>query len=65
VIDFNNSVEIQLTGEVPPHEILKAAVERLKVSRFEVMAPSLYDIFIEQAKVDRAELHAEKGGHHA
>ena len=65
VIDFNTSVEIQLTGEVLPYEILKAAVERLKVSRFEVMAPSLYDIFIEQAKVDRAELHAEKGGHHA
>jgi ABC-2 type transport system ATP-binding protein len=65
VLEFNNYVELQLTGGVPPHEILKTAVERLKVSRFEVMSPSLYDIFIEQAKIDPAELEHLKGGHHA
>jgi len=64
VIDFNNYVEIQLTGESLPRTA-ESAVERLQVSRFEVMAPSLYDIFIEQAKIDRTELHAEKGEHHA
>jgi ABC-2 type transport system ATP-binding protein len=63
--EFNTYVEIQLTGDVPPHEILRTAAEQLKVSRFEVMAPSLYDIFIEQAKVDPAELDAAKGDHHA
>jgi ABC-2 type transport system ATP-binding protein len=65
VLEFNTYVELQLTGEVPPHQILKAAVERLQVNRFEVMAPSLYDIFIEEAKVDPAELQTGKGGPHA
>jgi ABC-2 type transport system ATP-binding protein len=63
--EFNNYAEIRLATDARPSAILKAAVERLDVSRFEVMAPSLYDIFIEQARVDPGELEATKGGHHA
>ncbi|RKX23935.1 MAG: ABC transporter [Candidatus Zixiibacteriota bacterium] len=62
--EFNNYVEIHLEANAKPHEILKAAVDKLTVSRFEVMEPSLYDIFIDTAKVDPAELHAEEGGSH-
>ena len=62
VIEFNNFVEIQMTGDAQPHDILRRVVDQVKVSRFEVMAPSLYDIFIEEAKVDPSELQNQEGG---
>jgi len=62
--EFNNYVEIRLTADASPTTILKAAVERLSVYRFEVMQPSLYDIFIDTAKVSPVESQREEGGHH-
>ena len=62
--EFNNYVEVRLADDARPDTILKAAVERLRVHRFEVMEPSLYDIFIDIAKVDPDELLAGEGGSH-
>ena len=62
--EFNNYAEIRLAPDARPSAILKAAVERLDVSRFEVMEPSLYDIFIDTAKVSPKESQREEGGRH-
>jgi len=62
--EFNNYVEVQLSAEVQPHEILKAVVNKVTVRRFEVMEPSLYDIFIDMAKVDPSELNLGAGETH-
>lgn len=62
--EFNNYVELRLADDIRPDTILKAAVERLTVYRFEVMEPSLYDIFIDTAKVPPEELQAGKEGSH-
>ena len=62
--EFNNYVEVRLEDGTKPDSILKAAVDKLTISRFEVMEPSLYDIFIDTAKIDPANLHAEAGGDH-
>jgi len=62
--EFNNYVELRLTADVQPHEILRAVVNKVTVRRFEVMEPSLYDIFIDMAKVDPTELHENAGESH-
>ncbi|MEW5795442.1 MAG: ATP-binding cassette domain-containing protein [Candidatus Zixiibacteriota bacterium] len=64
VIEFNNYVEVRLSAKTQAHDILQAVVGRIKVSRFEVVAPSLYDIFIDQVKVDSSELASQPGGQH-
>jgi ABC-2 type transport system ATP-binding protein len=46
--DFGNYVEIRMTDGADPQQILRAAVERLRVSRFEIVEPSLHDIFVER-----------------
>ena len=63
--EFNNYVEVQLEDGTQPDSILKAAVDKLTISRFEVMEPSLYEIFIDTAKIDPSAINAEEGGHHA
>lgn len=62
--EFNNYVEVHLEDNAKPDIILKAAVEKLTVNRFEIMEPSLYDIFIDTAKIDPADLQTEAGGDH-
>ena len=54
--EFNNYVEITMADDARPSEILKALVEKVSVTRFEVIEPSLYDIFIDMADVDPATL---------
>ncbi len=61
VTEFNNYLEIALADGADPEIILKALVEKVKVRRFELMEPSLYNIFIDMAKVDPATLN-QKGG---
>jgi ABC-2 type transport system ATP-binding protein len=43
-----NSAELTLTESADPQNILTAAVSRLRIRKFEVAAPSLEEIFIEQ-----------------
>ncbi len=46
--DSGRYAELRLSAGANPQEILKAAGERLKITRFEVVEPSLHDIFIER-----------------
>ena len=52
-----NSAELSLTEGADAQQILQASVPRLRIRRFEVMAPSLEEIFI--AKVGAETLAAE------
>ncbi len=65
VTEFTNYLELRLGNGGNPSGILKAIVEKVSVRRFEIVEPSLYDIFIEVAKVDRSELSKPKEGLHA
>jgi ABC-2 type transport system ATP-binding protein len=48
VSDHGQYAEIRLCDGADPQELLKAASARLRVSRFEIVEPSLHDIFVEQ-----------------
>ena len=48
VNDFGRYVEIKMAEGGDPQAILREAAARLRVSRFEVVEPSLHDIFVEQ-----------------
>jgi ABC-2 type transport system ATP-binding protein len=48
--DYGNYIELTLEKGADPNEILKKAAARLIISRFELVEPSLTDIFIEQVK---------------
>jgi ABC-2 type transport system ATP-binding protein len=50
VSDYGRYVEIRLDEGADPQAILKAAVARLRVSRFETVEPSLHDIFVARVK---------------
>ncbi len=54
-----NSAELALAEGAEPQAILKLAMERLRIRRFEVATPSLEEIFIEQVG---AETLAAEGG---
>jgi ABC-2 type transport system ATP-binding protein len=62
VTDYNRYLELSLKDGVEPDSILKSLVGRVKIRRFAVVEPSLYDIFIEMAKVDPSEVFAQKQG---
>jgi len=46
--DFGRYVEIRLAEDADPQALLREAAARLRVSRFEIVEPSLRDIFVEQ-----------------
>jgi ABC-2 type transport system ATP-binding protein len=46
--DFGRYVEVRMADGADAQAILRAASERLRVSRFEVVEPSLHDIFVER-----------------
>jgi len=48
VTDFGRYVEIRLAEGSDPQVILREAAARLRVSRFEIVEPSLHDIFVEE-----------------
>jgi ABC-2 type transport system ATP-binding protein len=47
VSDFGQYVEIRMEEGADAQSILKAATERVRVRRFEVVVPSLHDIFVQ------------------
>jgi ABC-2 type transport system ATP-binding protein len=55
VSDFGRYVEIRLADGSDPQCVLQAAAARLRVSRFEIVEPSLHDIFVEQVKAHGGE----------
>jgi ABC-2 type transport system ATP-binding protein len=46
--DFGRYVEIRLLDGADPQAVLRAAAGRLRLSRFEIVEPSLHDIFVER-----------------
>ena len=62
--EFNNYIELQLEDKTDVNTILRAVVGKVTVRRFEIMEPSLYDIFIDMAKIDPAELHQSQAVNH-
>ncbi len=48
VTDFGRYVEIRLAEGSDPQSILREAAARLRLSRFEIVEPSLHDIFVEE-----------------
>jgi ABC-2 type transport system ATP-binding protein len=48
VSDFGRYVEIRMGDGTDPQSILLAATARIRVSRFEVVEPSLHDIFVQE-----------------
>jgi ABC-2 type transport system ATP-binding protein len=48
VSDFGRYVEIKMAEGADSQAILREAAARIRVSRFEVVEPSLHDIFVEQ-----------------
>ena len=47
VTDFGQYVELRLREGTDPQPLLREAVERLRLRRFEIVEPSLHDIFVE------------------
>lgn len=54
VSDFGRYVEVRMADGADAQAILRAASERLRVSRFEVVEPSLHDIFVERVTASEA-----------
>ncbi|MBN1845200.1 MAG: ATP-binding cassette domain-containing protein [Sedimentisphaerales bacterium] len=50
----NNHVEITLTEQADPQELLRALVEKVRVDSFEVKLPSLHEIFVRLVRPDDA-----------
>jgi ABC-2 type transport system ATP-binding protein len=50
VSDFGRYVEITMAEGADPQSILKEAAARLRLSRFEIVEPSLHDIFVASVK---------------
>ncbi len=61
VTEYNNYLELRLGEGASAPALLKAIVDKVSVRRFEIVEPSLYEIFIEVAKVDRAEFAQSAG----
>jgi ABC-2 type transport system ATP-binding protein len=55
VTEFNNYIELKLAPDADNQQILKQIADRVAVRRFELVEPSLYDIFIEVAGVKPSE----------
>ncbi len=56
--DFGRYVEIRLKDGADAQALLQAAAPRLRLSRFEIVEPSLHDIFVEQVKKHASEAAA-------
>jgi ABC-2 type transport system ATP-binding protein len=48
VSDFGRYVEVKMAEGADPQAILREATARIRLTRFEVVEPSLHDIFVEQ-----------------
>lgn len=62
--EFNNYIEIKIDETSDTNAILKAVADKVLVRRFDIVEPSLYDIFIDMANVDPSELNNHQGVAH-
>ncbi len=61
VTEFTNYIEVDLEDGADSNQILKAITDKVTVRRFELVEPSLYDIFIDTAQIDPAEYETAEG----
>ena len=47
VSDFGQYVEIKMSDGADPQKLLSDVAARLRIRRFEIVEPSLHDIFVE------------------
>lgn len=59
VTEFNNYIELKLSDDADSQAILKAVSDKMTIKRYEIMEPSLYDIFINVAGVKPSEINKE------
>lgn len=52
---YGHYAEVRLKPSADPQELLKMAVQKTRVRKFEIVEPSLNDIFIEKVAVEEAE----------
>jgi ABC-2 type transport system ATP-binding protein len=50
ITEFNNYIELKVASKADIRMILRQLTEKVNIKRFELMEPSLYDIFIEVAR---------------
>ncbi len=62
--EYNNYIEIKIDKNSDTNQILKSVADKVMVKRFEIVEPSLYEIFIETAKADPTDFNGN-GGQHA
>jgi len=62
--EFNNYIELRIDEGLDTNQLLKTIIERVTVRGFSVVEPSLYDIFIELANIDPAQMNQNQGAHH-
>ncbi len=48
--NYGNAVELQLAKDGDPQKILKEAIKKAQITKFEIMEPSLNEIFLESVK---------------
>ena len=56
VTDFTNYYELTLSDMRQATSLLKAIIEKVRVNRFEIIEPSLYNLFIEKASPSREDI---------
>jgi len=54
--EFNNYIELRLDDNADTQSILNEMAKRVKIRRFEIMEPSLYNIFIDTARINPDDL---------
>jgi ABC-2 type transport system ATP-binding protein len=64
VSEFSNYLELQLLDNADSNALLIAIAQKVTVRRFDIVEPSLYDIFIDMAKIDPSELDKPGGERH-
>jgi ABC-type uncharacterized transport system ATPase subunit len=61
ITEFNNYLELTLEEGTDRSQLLRLILEKVNVHRFDTSEPSLYNIFIDMAKIDPSQLNSDKG----
>ncbi len=61
ISEFNNYIELNLESDTNTDNILKSICDKVSVKRFEIIEPSLYDIFLDKANIDSSQYDHKNG----
>ncbi len=62
MLEFNNYYELTIKNGTDTNGLLRAIADKVTIRSFAQVEPSLYDIFIDTAKIDPAEFQRSAGG---